>query len=99
MAVSPREILETLTEKDNEDIARIEKRLDKALREGFDGTRAFTYSADLFDCSKRATDELLKRYRAAGWIVSRQYDQRDGDYYEFSLPPDPRKSMPAPCRG
>ena len=83
MAVSPKEVLTKLCEKDNEAVKRAEKDIDKALREDFDGTRMI-YSADLLgNMSKRARDEIIQKYRTAGWQVTYSSDQRDGDYLTF----------------
>jgi hypothetical protein len=83
MAVTPNQVLHVLDEKDKIDIERLEKKLDKALMDGFTGA-TFTYDASLLDCSPRAAKALVKKYQAAGWSVKLQSCQKDGSFYEFS---------------
>ncbi len=85
MAVRPIDVVGVLTEAEKIAVDAAEKALDKALKD-HDWDGSFMWSAERFPGSKRAREELLKRYRNAGWIVSKSGGHASDDFYKFSAP-------------
>lgn len=54
----------------------IENKIDSTLKEG-----SRTYYTEAFDSD--TIEEIIEKYRNAGWKVKMIYDQRDGNYLEF----------------
>ncbi len=83
-AISKQKLEQIICERDKDDVAKLEAQINKSLEVGYDGGR-FSYSTQfLAPYSLRVREEVLRRFKEAGWKVDTVYDQRDGDYLTFS---------------
>ncbi len=81
MAITPQEAFRPRPE-DERIAAMLEERIDKALRGLSEGG---SVCVDLpYETSEKARRLLIHTYSEAGWKVSCESDQRDGDYLRFS---------------
>ncbi|MBI4016834.1 MAG: hypothetical protein HY363_04025 [Candidatus Aenigmarchaeota archaeon] len=80
MVISPREIHEPFAKREQMQIKRLEERIDKLMREGYDGSKKFKC-----EVTEQVDDESLLKvvvnYSNAGWAV--QYNRRNKDTIEF----------------
>ncbi|MFH1063536.1 MAG: hypothetical protein V1729_00480 [Candidatus Woesearchaeota archaeon] len=86
MVVNPKTLLETVTAKEKVTLKRLEEQIDEFLKERFDdrNSAAFGVTSECTSLRHQVYKSLLDKYRTAGWNVKEVYDQRDGDYIQFS---------------
>ena len=84
MAITP-EQASKLNEMDRESVRKLEEDIDKEILDNFPGyERKVTYVTGCI--SVKVREEIERIYNGAGWRVTYQSDQRDGDYLEFRPP-------------
>lgn len=83
MAITPQEAAR-ITQKETEALKRAEQELDGLLKQRYRG-RPVRIDVTVNRLTERCRDELIRRYRAAGWDVERK-----------SGPSDPRELSGAP---
>jgi hypothetical protein len=79
MALSPREIDKQKRQKNEAGIIAAENVIDQMLIDG-----RHTIAESVIQRHTKCVEEVIQRYRYAGWSVQWQSDQRDGSYYEFT---------------
>ena len=80
--ISPSEIQKALTTTDQDLLRQAEKHIDEALQREF-GNRPEVWINIQPAWTPRIVEELIRRYRAAGWKVRKECDQRDGNALVF----------------
>jgi hypothetical protein len=65
-------------------IAAAEKVIDRALSEDYTPGRDVNIAGSLLNLDYHQRENLMTKYRRAGWSVRHISDQRDGDYFSFS---------------
>ncbi|MFW5746055.1 MAG: hypothetical protein ACOCWQ_00715 [Nanoarchaeota archaeon] len=85
MVVNPQELLSTVTQPEQETLARLEERIDRHLTRSFEGGMvAVAYDADCKALRRPVFEGFLGRYRQQGWTDVRVvHDPRDGSYIQF----------------
>lgn len=82
MVINPKQLLESITKKDQTMLKRLEKRIDECLSEDFDGSSTcISINDDCASLRPYVLNQLLNKYRHAGWSVKTEYDSREGDAY------------------
>jgi hypothetical protein len=93
MVLTPGELEKKILSENKATSEAIEKKIDNALLNTYELNRPTTIDYDcLFKGIRSYTiNFVLDKYIQAGWNVKIVYDQREGDYIEFSK----KKSEPA----
>lgn len=95
MAITPDQA-GRVTKEEIQAVEAAEREVDNLLRKGFQGTGTVRVTGPIGKLSRRCQDELLRRYREAGWFVEKKHesgDQRDPrgcpgyDYWLFKPAP------------
>jgi len=85
MVVNPENLVQKIEHHEAQRIAAVEAYIDKTLETAFDGTKAIVPGDHGFRGMRDfVLKGLLDRYRAAGWNIKYQSDQREGSWYEFT---------------
>lgn len=80
MAISKQEARKAGNSFNEDEVERLERKIDQSLLEGGSGA----FSVDIFShLSGAGQAEIFRRYEAAGWKIEYISDWRDGDYYQF----------------
>lgn len=86
MVLNANELETRVLQKESTKLHRTEKVLDEYLEQAFDGHRAIVgIPKEYYDLHELTRKDLLKKYENAGWNVKYQSDQRDGDFFEFTI--------------
>ncbi len=86
MVVGPKELKEIIERDDKPKMERLEERIDACLKEKFSGQGGVYVGSELFtDVRPLLIDVVLNKYRAAGWTVKYDSDQREGSVYIFTV--------------
>ncbi len=93
MAITPHEAGK-VTEDELQAVSAAEKKLDALLRKNFWGSEKVRVTDPISALNTRCRKELLRRYRAANWVVEEKYNKGDphpmvrnsdaGTYWFFS---------------
>jgi len=86
MAVSPSTAAQ-LHESELEDIEKAELAVDRILKASYGGRASETVriSQPIADLSTRCRDELIRRYRNAGWSVDVEISSRPSGYEDYTV--------------
>jgi len=82
MVIKLEEALKKLTNNEQNELISLEKEIDKAITEDFDGNEI--YLGDFEYSSERVFQKLKEKYREAGWTLKYESDQRDGDFLRIT---------------
>lgn len=74
MAITPHEAGK-VTEDEIKTVDVAEKKLDKILCKDFPGTDQVRVTIPLSALNVRCREELLRRFRASGWVIQTKYDE------------------------
>ncbi|PIZ50593.1 hypothetical protein COY27_06640 [Candidatus Woesearchaeota archaeon CG_4_10_14_0_2_um_filter_33_13] len=86
MAINPQDLMRRVAGNNKNALERLEEKVDDALAQTFDGRRAIiSRNREFSQLPQYLREQFLEQYRAQGWNVKEQFDQRDGDYLEFSF--------------
>jgi hypothetical protein len=80
MTITPKQARE-MNEKDKGNLAELERKIDAYLKENYNSKP--TYIGAHYP-GEKVFGELQRIYKAAGWTVRYENDQREGDYLVFS---------------
>jgi hypothetical protein len=85
MAISPKKLLQEITEQEEQTLESLEKKIDADLQKKFNGESVYiSVSGEFYKLRKPAQDNLLNRYLAQGWTrIALESDQREGSYLVF----------------
>ena len=83
MASTPQEAGK-VTKDEREAVDAAEKKLDKLLRSKFTGEGPVRIVDPVSTLNKRSREELLRRYRSAGWTVTKKHEPGCSDPREYS---------------
>jgi len=94
MAISPKNAGQ-VTQAEIKAVDEAEKAVDLLLRKSFQGSGSVRVTGPLGDLSNRCRDELLRRYRIAGWQIEKKHEsgdirdprERSYDYWVFKAAP------------
>jgi hypothetical protein len=82
MVIGPKALIDRIKEKESTAVRSLEENIDRTLESKFNGSPiAVGYDHEL---RSFVLEGVLDKYRATGWSVRIVYDQRDGNYIEFS---------------
>lgn len=89
MVMGPEDLVKKIIQENAEKIKQLETKIDDILKSKYDGYCLVSISGDLFnDLKLCCRDELLSRYKAAGWDIEHVDNQRDGNNYYFTRKKD-----------
>lgn len=83
MVVKPRELEQRIKAKEGPAMQQFEATVDEELTRRFAGRGQGVSVGVPRGIRRFVLDQVLDKYRQAGWNVQIVYDQRDGDYIEF----------------
>ncbi len=85
MVVGPKELKRIIEQEDKPKIEQLEAKIDACLKEKFTGQGGVYVGSGLFsDIRPLLVETVLEKYRAAGWDVKYDSDQREGSWYTFT---------------
>lgn len=94
MVIGPQELEEMLMRKEEPLAMLAEEEIDTALEDRFNGGRAvFNAPADFKNLRQDHQEQLLNKYRQAGWQVKQETDQKEGLYLQFERQRPRQKAM------
>lgn len=84
VVIQAQELSEKIRKKESNLLKKAEESIDKVLLDEFDGTDMCIGTTVMGDLRRNLRNELIDKYRNAGWSVKYESDQRDGDFYRFT---------------
>ena len=85
MVVGSKELKEIIEKDDRPKMEQLEAKIDACLKDTFTGQGGVYVGSQLFsDVRPLLIDVVLNKYRAAGWSVKYDCDQREGNWYTFT---------------
>ena len=85
MVVKPQQLTEKYRQKNATELARLERYIDRALVDNFVPGNTEGVCVDFeHGLAQMTVREIQEKYRAAGWTVKYESDQRDGDFLRFT---------------
>ncbi|MBU2590314.1 MAG: hypothetical protein KKF52_05325 [Nanoarchaeota archaeon] len=86
MVIGPDELAKKIVESESKRIRQLENKIDEELERKFDRYCLVTLDSNIFTGCKQFTIEaLLSKYSNEGWKIEHVSNQRDGDYYKFTV--------------
>lgn len=85
MVVSAEEVLNKITREGRQQISKLEKEIDHILKSEFNSGRDYVCYTISKDITPKSIELIKAMYQKAGWKVTYESDQRDGDYLRFEL--------------
>ncbi len=89
MVVNPKRLLETITQDEQKVLRELEGKIDQHLMAKFDGegTVSIELPREWSKLRGVATNQLMEKYKNEGWGVELIFDQKDGNYLQFTYNP------------
>ncbi|MBT5023240.1 hypothetical protein HOK51_09065 [Candidatus Woesearchaeota archaeon] len=85
MVIGPQALAQKVADNNKDSLQQLEAKIDQALERSFDGKRVTLDHRKFFsEIPHYLREEFFNKYRAQGWNVKVVYDQRDGDFVDFT---------------
>lgn len=84
MVIGPKELEQKIRQEQKPLMEQLEQKIDEALQRSYSGRGSVSIDANsVSGLNQLSTEEVIGKYKLAGWDIKYHSDQRDGSFYQF----------------